>query len=53
MKRQSVVRTMQEEGFKEDSLYDIYEKEARLHLEYDDEITIEEEGFMEGYEDAG
>jgi hypothetical protein len=53
MKKLDVVRTLHEEGFSEDSLYDVYEHDARLHLEDDDEIEPWEEAFMEGYEDAG
>jgi hypothetical protein len=53
MKKEQVVRTLEEEGFLEDSIYDVYEHDARLHLEEDDELSIEEEGFMDGYEQAG
>lgn len=53
MKKNQVIRTSEEEGFVEDTLYDVYKKEARLHLEDDDELSAWEEGFMEGYEEAG
>jgi hypothetical protein len=53
MKKYEVVRTLHEEGLDADSLYDVYKHDSRLHLEEDDEITLEEEGFMEGYEEAG
>ena len=44
-----VVKTLEEEGLKDES---IYTREERLHLLEDDELSPWEEAFMEGYEEA-
>ncbi len=44
-----MVKTLEEEGMEEE---DIYTREARLHLVEDGEISAEEDGFMQGYDEA-
>ena len=45
-----VVRTLEEEGLEDNN---IYTREVRLHLVEDDELTPQEEAFMQGYEEGG
>lgn len=50
MERELEKKREKEEDFFDDE--DVYSEKARDVLVDDDEMTLEEEGFMEGYEEA-
>lgn len=49
LKEQFMAGDFKQREFSEGNIYD---PEARFHLLEEDQITIEEEAFMEGYEEA-